>query len=176
MIDIPGIIVVEGNQDKAFLSSFINGEIFVTNGFDVSLDKINLLKQLSIKHTIFLLLDPDDSGEKIRKTIKENIDNYIDINITFKNRNNYKKKGVAECEKEAILEALKPYEGKRVEPTTLISAYQWYDLGINQKTIRKKLAEKFNIPYGNFKSFVHYLNLLEINEDKIREVIDKNGD
>lgn len=73
MYKIDEIIVVEGVYDKIKLSSFIDGIIFVTNGFRIFSDNgsLNTLKTLSQNADIVILTDSDAAGFKIRNYIKQ---------------------------------------------------------------------------------------------------------
>ncbi len=67
-IDLP--IIVEGKYDKIKVSSVIDGEIIVTDGFGVfkSREKLTLIKRLSANGVI-ILTDSDGAGKLIRSHI-----------------------------------------------------------------------------------------------------------
>lgn len=67
------IIVVEGVYDKIKLSRFIDGVIFVTDGFRIFSDKgkMQAIKTLAQKADIVILTDSDAAGFKIRNYIKQ---------------------------------------------------------------------------------------------------------
>lgn len=73
MYKIDEIIIVEGVYDKIKLSRFIDGVIFVTNGFQIfsNKDKIRTLKTLAEKADIVILTDSDSAGFKIRNYVKQ---------------------------------------------------------------------------------------------------------
>ena len=73
MYKINEIIIVEGIYDKIKLSQFIDGVIFVTNGFSVFTNK-NMqesIKRLGEECGIVILTDSDSAGFKIRNFVKQ---------------------------------------------------------------------------------------------------------
>ncbi len=73
-IDIP--ILVEGKYDKIKLSSFIEGNIIVTDGFGVfnNEEKIKMIKRLGQKAGVLILTDSDSGGFIIRNYLKGRMD------------------------------------------------------------------------------------------------------
>ncbi len=67
-IDLP--VIVEGKYDKIKVSSVIDGEIIVTDGFGVfkSREKLTLIKRLS-QNGVIILTDSDGAGKLIRSHI-----------------------------------------------------------------------------------------------------------
>lgn len=65
-------VIVEGKYDKIKLSSFIDGVIICTNGFQVFKDKsmAELIRYYAEKSGIIILTDSDSAGFKIRGHIK----------------------------------------------------------------------------------------------------------
>ena len=51
-----GVIVVEGTNDAAFLSSFIDSIFVITNGYDLPKEEIDFLKHVQGKKIIILVL------------------------------------------------------------------------------------------------------------------------
>ena len=72
MIKIKETVIVEGNYDKINLSSFLDANIFVTDGFQIFKDKEkqNLIKKLAKKTGVVILTDSDKAGFLIRNFIK----------------------------------------------------------------------------------------------------------
>lgn len=76
MLTIKEAIIVEGKYDKIKLSGFIDGFIFVTDGFSVFNNKKaqQTIKTLAEKTGIVILTDSDSSGIKIRNFVKQLVD------------------------------------------------------------------------------------------------------
>lgn len=69
-------IIVEGKYDKIKLSSFIDGVIITTNGFDIykNKEKQRLISFYAEKSGIIILTDSDHAGFQIRSFIKSFVD------------------------------------------------------------------------------------------------------
>ena len=91
---LKGVLVVEGKEDAAYLSNYISSEIVVINGFEMNHTTINYLKDKEV----ILLVDPDEAGKNIRKTLNGRLFNVINVEIDISKCNRGKKKGVAECD------------------------------------------------------------------------------
>ncbi len=72
-IDLP--VIVEGKYDKIKLSSVIDGEIIVTDGFGVfkKKEKLALIRRLS-QNGVIILTDSDGAGKMIRAHISGAVD------------------------------------------------------------------------------------------------------
>ena len=73
MLSIKEAIIVEGKYDKIKLSGFLDGLIFVADGFSVFNNKKDqqTIKTLAEKTGIVILTDSDSAGLKIRNFIKQ---------------------------------------------------------------------------------------------------------
>lgn len=168
MYKISEIIVVEGVYDKIKLSSFIDGVIFVTNGFRIFSDNAALktLKTLSEKSDIVILTDSDAAGFKIRNYIKQAIPKcrvkhaYIpDIKGKERRKSKAGKEGLLGVEgidKNIILDALKK-AGCHIDETavpvrqsTAITKSHLYADGLsgsnNSSDLRRRLCDELNLP------------------------------
>jgi toprim domain protein len=79
---IEKVIIVEGNSDKKKIKRIINEplEIICTNG-TISITKLDELIDYLEGKEIYILVDADDSGEKLRKQLKREFPNAIHIYI-----------------------------------------------------------------------------------------------
>ena len=75
MYHIKECIIVEGIYDKIKLSQFIDGTIFVTQGFSIFNNKKDMaaIKTFAEKCGIVILTDSDAAGFKIRNFIKQSL-------------------------------------------------------------------------------------------------------
>jgi len=168
MYKIDDIIIVEGVYDKIKLSRFIDGVIFVTNGFQIfsGKDKIKTLKTLAEKADIVILTDSDAAGFKIRNYIKQALPEsrvkhaYVP-NIKGKERRKTKagKEGLLGVEginEDIILDALKKagcvINGSETAPkqgTAITKAHLFADGlsgGGDSSELRRALCKELGLP------------------------------
>ena len=124
---------------------------------------------------LIILTDPDYPGEKIRNTIAQQIPNCKHAFIDKKRAIKKNKVGVAECDKEEILHALK----HALTPTSnpihpLLTPKDLFDLhllGPESKLNREKISLYFHLGYCNGKTFLKRLNLLNLTKKEIEVVL-----
>lgn len=169
---IDGVVVVEGKNDVAFLSSFIDAEFVTTNGSEISKDTIDYLKSISSKKKIYVLTDPDYPGERIRKILDENI---IGLKHCFVKKENSIKKGkvgVAESTKEEIENALSNAITTSNKTKGTLSMIDLYNLGLigcpDSEKKRKIISDKMNLGHCNAKTFLKRLNYLEVSCEELK--------
>ena len=172
-IKIDGVLIVEGKEDVSYLSSFIDAHFFITNGYDLSNEKIDFLNQASKVNALIILTDPDTAGEEIRKKISELVCNVKHARSEDNRRKGYKKHGVAELTKEEVIKALSPFitnkfERQNYDLSSLIS------LSDNPKENREKLIKKYRLIDGNNKYLENQLNILKIKAEEVKELLSGN--
>lgn len=170
------IIVVEGKSDIDYLSSFIDAEFYKVNGSAVSKEDIEFIKNAKKSHDIVVLTDPDFPGKKIRNYINEQIPGlknaYVRKEFSIKKH----KVGVAECDKEEVLYALKNFIVlNKNDNTNTIELSDLFDLGLvggnNSSELRKIIDEKYHLGHNNAKALLKKLNLLGITKKELEEVL-----
>ena len=149
-----GIIVVEGKSDINFLSTFLSGKLFSTNGCDINDKKLNLLNKLSNTNQIIVITDPDKKGNEIRNKINNKIGSVVNIILDKESCKNKKKIGLAESNIEYIV-------GKIKEKVTL-SNDEMFSFDINLSNILQ-LNKKYNI---NVKDLISKIYDIEIPTNK----------
>lgn len=175
---IEGVIVVEGAMDIAFLSNFIESEFVSVNGSAVDPKAIEYLKNLPQETPIYLLLDPDAPGEKIRHHLQQQLTHYTDVFIPQSFAKRKHKIGVAESNPTTVLEAFK--QGLVKETThvkSTISIHDLVSLGLVgspvSKQKRERLESTFHLGHTNGKTFLTRLNRRGITFDQLKEVLDE---
>ena len=164
---VPSVIVIEGEGDKAFLSSFVKAYFFVTNGLDISKEKLEFLKLASEKKEIIVLTDNDDSGEKIRNKINLAVSSAKNVKISGFSRKNYKKSGVAESTQEEIIRLLKPYSTTNDFEVVDYELGSLISLSENPSQIREEIINKYHLLEGGNKSIENQLNILGISKEEL---------
>ena len=173
-IAYPAVIVVEGTSDKILLESFIDTEIVTTNGSDVPRETILYLQELSKNRDIVVLTDPDSPGKRIRDVLDKEIPGLLHAYIPKEKAIKGHKVGVAESDKETILEALNhlsPSPSRAIEGS--ISYSDLVELGLvgdeNASKKRNEIGQKLHIGFGNGKTFLKRVNALGISKEQLKE-------
>lgn len=165
--NLDGVLIVEGKEDVSYLSSFISSNFFTTNGYDLSEEKIYFLKEVSKVNKLFVMTDNDAAGEVIENRLTSQINGCFVIKISGKSRKNYKKNGVAESNRDEIVNLLKPFfTDKTFEKTNYnLSRY----LSFNKSGLKTKsdFIKKYRLINGNNKYLESQLNMLKISKDEI---------
>jgi ribonuclease M5 len=104
---IKEIIVVEGKTDTAKLQSLFNADTIETNGSKLSNATIALIQKAAQNRGVILFLDPDGTGETIRRKLENNLIGFKQAFIKKSHMQSNKKIGVAEANDQAIINALK---------------------------------------------------------------------
>ena len=173
-ISLNRILVAEGKEDASYLSNYIDSEIVVVNGYELSAATLSYLKN----KPVILLMDPDSAGEDIRKKLNSALDDVVNVSIDIKKCNRGTKNGIAECEIDEVLgklsEFCKDFSAKQAD----FSTADLYELGLSSdKKLRNYVCEKLNLGKCNFKTMQKRLILNSINFKQVCEIIEeyKNG-
>lgn len=170
-----GIIVVEGKTDKDFIESFIDAEIVTTNGSDVPCETLNYLIEASKNRSIIILTDPDFPGSKIRQKILDAIPNAKQAFMRKEDCIKRHKVGVAESNKEAVLEALDHLLEVKEDRTSDLTPNDLYELGLlgqpDSKEKRIKVMEAFHLGYGSSKVLLKRAKALGLNKVDLERVL-----
>lgn len=172
--EIKQTIVVEGKSDLDRIKSLFNVDVITTNGSDINKEKINLIKKINDNNGVILFLDPDYVGEKIRKTITNELKNVKQCFITSNDMIiGSKKIGVAEATDSAIIDAL----SKVVEFDSCkssLSLNEFNSLRIDNKEKRIKICNSLNISYCNNKQLLKRLNMMGITKIQLKNILVNN--
>lgn len=172
------IIVVEGIHDVSKIKSiYPDANCIITNGREISLETIELLKRLSKNNNIIVFTDPDSPGERIRNIILEAIPTAKQAFLRKKDciSHNKKKVGIEHASKEAIINALSNIYSNNAIIT--ITNQDLYQLGLNGNKdsgiLRDKISDILNIGRPNCKTFLKRLNLLGLTKNEVEQLICK---
>lgn len=164
------ILVVEGKEDASYLSNYIDSEIVVVNGYELSKSTISYLKD----KPVILLLDPDSAGENIRIQLNRVLNNAVNVNIDIKKCTKGAKNGVAECEIDEILDKLSEFCKVFDEKHANYGTAELYELGLaNNKELRAYVCNKLNLGSCNFKTLNKRLVSNNIQLKQICEIIEE---
>lgn len=170
------IIVVEGTTDVAFLQSFIQSEFVITNGSDVPCETISYLLKAQKTKQLIVLTDPDFPGKRIRDVLEQEgvVAKHVFIEKRHCIRNN--KVGIAESNKEVILEAL-----ANIRDNDIGAKGNWTSSDLIEMQLigaptavkrRQILAERLHIGHTNGKTLLKRLNSLNITPDEVKKALE----
>ncbi|MGM9873565.1 MAG: toprim domain-containing protein [Bacilli bacterium] len=157
------LIVIEGNNDESYLSSFISSFYFVINGYDINEEKIKFLKEVEKVRKIILLLDPDEAGKNIRNKLHNYLNNFIDVEVNLLKCHKNNKHGIKECEKEELIKVLSPYFVNDINKGNI----EYIDLFNKSESELEKIRDKYCIMKVNKKKMVKYLNCLNVRKEDL---------
>ena len=166
-ITLNRILVVEGKEDASYLSNFIDSEIVIVNGFELSSETISYLQN----KPVILLLDPDEAGANIRKKLNSLLNNCVNVEININKCTRGKKNGVAECEIDEVLKKIRGFAANKVTKKDNIGAIDLYNLGLNNKQLRRYVCDRLNLGLCNNKTLLKRINLNNISLSSLCEII-----
>ena len=172
---LDGVLVVEGKSDVSYLSSFIKTHYFITNGYDISEEKLEFLSRVSEKRKVSVMTDNDKAGEDIANKIKNKINRVFEVKSAKIPRKSYKKCGVAETEYSAIVEALKEHlvdYNKELDVKPIYELNSIIALSENPEIMKNRIINDYGLIYGTTKYLENQLKMLGI---KPNEIIEKYG-
>lgn len=169
MYKIKETIIVEGLYDKIKLSQFVDGVIFVTNGFSVFTNE-NMQKsiqELGKRTGIVILTDSDSAGFKIRNFVKQLLPEKLVKHAYIPNIEGKEKRkriggkegllGVEGVSDDVIIEALRASgatidgEKTRVKNNRTITKADMFNLGLSgtkdSAKMRVLLTQELGLPY-----------------------------
>ena len=185
---IQEVIVVEGKDDTKRIKMAVNADTIETRGSAISDETLDQIAELQEKRGVIVFTDPDYSGEKIRKTIREAVPGVKHAFLKRKDAvpDHQGSLGVEHASPEVIREALKNLYTEVPDAPAMISretlAAKELINGPAAKKRRELLGEILNIGYTNGKQLYKRLRLFEITPGDFEDAMQKveqqmeNGD
>lgn len=168
----PQLYVVEGKSDVEKLSQLFSGPILSTNGSAVSKQFIQQLLHLEDSYNIVLLLDPDGPGEKIRRTINDQLKHPINVFIPkeLARSGNKKNIGIEHVSRETLEQhLLKPRTIRLVEAISTSQMMSMGLVGLNGAVDRRAfVCFTFNLGIANAKTLRHKLQMFGVTYDQVQ--------
>ena len=168
---IDAVIVVEGKSDVSYLSSFIDSNFFITNGYDLNSKKLDFLKRVSEVNKVIVFTDNDKAGETIENKLKSNIKGVFVVKSEKITRKSYKKSGVAETDKQEIIRVLKPFitSGEQKGQKRTYNLASIISLSNKPKETRKLILKDYRLIDGNNKYLEQQLNMLKVDIQEFKQ-------
>jgi len=173
------VIVVEGKHDEQKIKSIFPGiECIITGGSEISESTLNLIFQTSLKKEVILFLDPDYPGKQITNKILQTQGNY---KIAYLQKEkaiskNNKKVGIEHASKADIIESLNTHFtiSKDSNVISRIDLLKRNLINVDASSMKREyLCKSLNIPLSNGKTLLKNLNMLQIDIERIDEIIDR---
>lgn len=169
------IIVVEGATDRALIETFLDCDIVTTNGSDVPHETIEYLKEAKKKRDIVVLTDPDMPGKRIRDILNQHIPGLLHAYIPKDKAIKHHKVGVAESDKDTILEALNNLVPAGEASRGSLTYADLMELGLvgfdDCASKREKLCLKMHLGRANGKTLLKRLNALGITKEELEAAV-----
>lgn len=169
---IQQVVVVEGKTDTNHLKKIFNVDTIETNGSALNAVTLHLIKQVASTRGVILFLDPDYTGNLIRKKISQYLNKYDEAFIV-KDSWKTKKIGVNEASDEEIVSSLKNLIRYSKNDLQTISLQEYQKLNINTHSKREQICKLYNIPYSNNKQLLKRLNMLKITYKELKDKINE---
>lgn len=179
MDKIKEVIVVEGKDDTKRIQLAVEADTIETNGSAIDKRTLEQIEHAQEVRGVIVFTDPDFPGEKIRKTISENVVGVKHAFLTVgEARPKYKGSlGIEHASVEDIRKALEGLYEEKTEDSPIIpkSFFFKHDLigKSNSSDLRNKLGEYLRIGYTNGKQLQKRLHLFGISEDRVEKALDQ---
>ena len=169
---LDGILVVEGKEDVSYLSSFLEAEFVTTNGYSVSLIDLDYLNRASQFTNIIVLVDPDKAGREIEKKLKDELVKATFLSVDISRCTRGKKDGVAECEKDEVLNVLKSFIIAKKEENNGELHKNSLKIDILDSDIKGMICEHYRLGKCSNKKLITRLKTLRISQEEIDSLIE----
>lgn len=171
---LDAILVVEGKTDKDLIDSFLDCDIVLTNGSEVSRGTIDYLKEASKTRPIIILTDPDTPGKRIRDILNHEIPTAQNAFVPKEKSIKRHKVGVAESDPDTILDALSHLIPTKPSPTSDLTMSDLFDLGLmgqdGSTEKRKALEDSLHLGHTNGKTLLSRLRALGYTRQQLEEI------
>lgn len=172
------VFVVEGNHDKAKLKSiYPMCDVVTTNGKEISVETLELLKALNASRGLVLVLDPDFPGKSIRQRINDYVGPTKHVFLSKKECIDHikHKVGVEHASTTYLKTMIDQHILEASEDQHKLTMSDMVSLGLTGSPYasqrRKAIASHFHLGECNAKTLLKRLNMFNITKDDIMKVI-----
>jgi ribonuclease M5 len=176
---IKEIIVVEGRDDTTAIKRAVDADTIETNGSAIGDSVIEQIRLAQKTRGVIIFTDPDFPGEKIRKTVVEQVPGCKHAFITKPEARpkNGKGIGVEHASIEAIRNALKEIKEEMTDTDPIIDKDDLMTAGLiggpKAKERREKLGVLLKIGYTNGKQLEKRLHMFQITKQNFAQAIEE---
>ncbi len=175
---LDAVLVVEGKTDKDLIDSFLDCDIVLTNGSEVSRGTIDYLKEISKTRPIIILTDPDAPGKRIRDILNHEIPSAQNAFVPKEKSIKRHKVGVAESDPATILDAISHLVPSAPSPQSDLTMTDLYAFGLvgqeDSVKKRKELEDTLHLGHTNGKTLLSRLRALGYTRQTLKEIC-QNG-
>ncbi len=166
------LLVVEGRHDRDKLERLFDCDIICTNGLGVDEDTMKTIRTCAENQGVIVLTDPDGPGERIRRQIMEEVPQACHVFIPRRQAIGKRNVGIEYVDDEILKQSLqKAVTFEKGEESLKWSAYLHSGL-MGNSSLREKVCERLNIGFCNNKTLFRRLNMLGIDEERLRKTIE----
>lgn len=173
---IQQVIVVEGEHDRRSVLASVEADVEITGGFSVTDELVQRLITLQQKRGLIILMDPDYTGEVIRRILHKRIPGVEHAYVSRAEAERLGDIGIENAKPETIRQALSsvrrdvPHEK---ENFTMQDLYQLHLTGHPKSCeLRSKVTNYLKIGYGNGKKLCKQLNTFQISPIELAEALE----
>lgn len=176
---IKEFIVVEGRDDTTAINRAVEADTIETNGSAVNQTTIEKIKRAQETRGVIIFTDPDYPGEKIRKTIAEQVPGCKHAFLAKEDALAKRDKGIGveHASPEAIRAALKEAQVMHEDILEEISQDDLITAGLiggeGAKERRIQLGKLLKIGYTNGKQLHKRLMMFQISKQEFAEALSK---
>ena len=135
---------------------------------------MDYIEALSQTRDIIVLTDPDSPGKRIRDTIAERVPAVIHAFVPKEKAIRGKKVGVAESDKQTIMDALNNLIPNKPASEPKITGPLLYELGLSggpgSAALRAKVGAELHFGPTNAKTFLKRVNALGVSPEQLKEL------
>ncbi|HEY4554006.1 MAG TPA: ribonuclease M5 [Bacillaceae bacterium] len=174
---IKEIIVVEGKDDTRAVQNALNADTIETNGSAVSEETIEQIRHAQQVRGVIVLTDPDFPGEKIRKTIAEEVPGCKHAFIDKKDARPGSGRGIGveHASPAVIREALKEAQVMDAEAAETVTKDDLIAAGLiggqGAARRRERMGELLRIGHTNGKQLHKRLMMFRITKEQFAEAL-----
>lgn len=174
---IKEVIVVEGRDDITAVKRAVDAELIATGGFGFPKGVMERIKEASKRRGIIIFTDPDFAGEKIRKTITNEISGCKHAFLPREEAIKDGDIGIENASVESIRAALSKVRSEAIEKRNEFTNSDLIKNGLigNEEASyrRDELGKILGIGYGNAKQFLSRLNNYGVTREEFKTAIEK---
>ena len=168
------LFVVEGIHDEMHLKKiYPKIQTISVGGSAIQKDRLNFLKQYQDTFDIVLLLDPDYPGNKIRRSLEQELNEVKHVFVEIDKARYKKKVGIEHMKKEDLDKALNHLFTQSKKQS--LTKSEFIDLGLQGSEMatqkRNKVAKKLHLGIVNAKTMYKRLNMIGITKKEIEDLL-----